>query len=219
MNKAKTNVFTKCFLASIALSVTSMTGAFAANQLADSTVLVLLAPHANRAQVYSDIANEAQSTVIHDFHVNREDYSVLHITPAAGQSAYENISKMMKNHPEIKSVSHNYMRYSPLRGALSTTAASEKASRWGSTYFRYRSRFFQPMAPRFAEMVSWPGAWNNPAAPGQDHYFVHRHYTRDHEQRAWCVHHTVQPDCESRPACELGTGAQLTHRPAELRRG
>ena len=110
----------RCFASSVAVSlllaggsILTVTGACAKSQeqLADDTLLVVLAPHADRTTAQAHLLNEAQANTIEDLHVNGEDYSILHVQPPKGQreATRNNILGMMKNHPEIKSVSRNVM--------------------------------------------------------------------------------------------------------------
>lgn len=79
--------------------------------LADDSLIVLLAPHSDCNKAKGDILNSAQAATVKELHVNREDYSVLHVRPPAGQRemSFNQISAMRRQHPEIISVQRNYM--------------------------------------------------------------------------------------------------------------
>ncbi len=79
--------------------------------LADDTILVLLAPNADRTKVSGYLQNESQSNVVHDAHVQSENYSVLQVQPPKGQhvATLNKINSMMGKHPEILSVSENFL--------------------------------------------------------------------------------------------------------------
>ncbi len=111
-NETQTKKLAKCFLVSIVLSVGFVSAAFAQSpQLADDTLLVLLAPHSDRTKAAADLSNEAQAKALKDMHVEGEDYSIIHVQPPSGQGelTLQKIRAMMKSHPEIKSVGQNYL--------------------------------------------------------------------------------------------------------------
>jgi hypothetical protein len=84
--------------------------------VSDETLIVTLAPHADREKVKSDLLKEAQATTVRDMHVDREDYSIFVVQPPKGQSeaTLKKIEAMIKTHAEIVSVSRNYTAHSPL---------------------------------------------------------------------------------------------------------
>src|ERR1700679_906925 len=112
-SKSAKACFTTSVVVSLFLAVSSIAPAFAAPPLADDTLLVLLARHSDRAAARASLFSEAQSNTIEDLHVDGEDYSILHVQPPKGQGELtrKNILKMMKNHPEIKSVSPNTLMH------------------------------------------------------------------------------------------------------------
>ncbi|HEY9734408.1 MAG TPA: S8 family serine peptidase [Drouetiella sp.] len=77
----------------------------------DDTLLVLLAPHADRTKIATDLSSGAKVKCLKDIHVDTQDYSVLHVQAATGQAktAMAQIKSMMKSNPNIKSVGHNYL--------------------------------------------------------------------------------------------------------------
>jgi len=111
----------RCFASSVAVavllsisSISSITPASAAGgKLADDNLLVLLAPHADRVSAQAHLKNEAHANTLHDLHINADDYSILHVQPPSGQreQTLSAIQTMMKTHPEIKSVTRNYVRH------------------------------------------------------------------------------------------------------------
>jgi hypothetical protein len=84
--------------------------------VSDETLIVTLAPHADREKVKAELLKEAQATTIRDMHVDREDYSIFVVQPPKGQSdaTLKKIEAMIKTHKEIVSVSRNYTAHSPL---------------------------------------------------------------------------------------------------------
>lgn len=100
------------FATSIPASATSKnkSATTAAAPQTDDSLLVLLAPHADRTQISSDLSSRAHVRTLKDIHVDSQDYSIMHVQAASGQgkSAMTQIKELMKSNPNIKSVGHNY---------------------------------------------------------------------------------------------------------------
>jgi hypothetical protein len=81
--------------------------------LADDTLLVLLKPGSDSSNVRGYLANEAHANTLHEFHVNKENYSILQVQPQAGQreSTLNQINSMKNNHGELVSVGRNYLAH------------------------------------------------------------------------------------------------------------
>jgi hypothetical protein len=87
-----------------------------AGAVSDETLLVMLAPHADREKVKADLLKEAQATTVRDMHVDREDYSIFIVQPPKGQSdeTLKKIEAMIKSRKDIVSVERNSTAHSPL---------------------------------------------------------------------------------------------------------
>lgn len=125
-------------------------------QLADDTILVLLSSNADRHKVSGFLKNEAQSDVVHDAHVESENYSVLQVRPAKGQhlATFNKINQMRAAHSEILAVSENVMAHR-LSGPLDATPNDPNFSQqWPLAAMRYTAarnnfgvKFTQQHAP------------------------------------------------------------------------
>lgn len=80
-------------------------------RLADETLLVMLAPHADRNAIRSAIANQTGCQLIQDMHVNSADYSIFHLKPprGKGETALQQIMAMIILDKNIVSVHRNYL--------------------------------------------------------------------------------------------------------------
>jgi hypothetical protein len=134
LRKSAQNYFTSAFALSLLLSLTSTRLIPAASaseqQLADDTLLVLLALHANRSNVRASLLSEANANTISDMHVDSDDYSILQVQGPSGlrETTRTAIKAMMGHHPEILSVSRNY-----IQPALLGSSQSSPSSDTGST--------------------------------------------------------------------------------------
>jgi len=137
----------RCFASSVAVSlllsissISSISAASAASSptLADDNLLVLLAPHANSANAQASLKNEAHASTLHDMHVSVDDYSILHVQPPSGQreQTLKSIQSMMATHPEIKSVSRNYL-YHRLIHLSGGNNDPDFSSQWPLAAMRY----------------------------------------------------------------------------------
>lgn len=80
-------------------------------RLADDTLLVMLAPHADRNAVRAAIASRTGCQLIQDMHVNSADYSIFHLKPPKGngENALQQIMAMVIQDKNIVSVHRNYL--------------------------------------------------------------------------------------------------------------
>src|ERR1700722_11483828 len=103
-SKRKRSYFAYSLAASLLLSITSATVIPAAcadeSALADDTLLVLLAPHANRSNAQAHLLNEASANTLNDMHVESDDYSILQVQGPSGQreATYGSILAMQQHH-------------------------------------------------------------------------------------------------------------------------
>jgi len=137
----------RCFASSVMVSlllsmssISSISAASAAAKsapLADDNLLVLLAPHANSANAQASLKNEAHASTLHDMHVSVDDYSILHVQPPSGQreQTLKSIQSMMATHPEIKSVSRNYLYHRLVH--VGTNNDPDFSSQWPLAAIRY----------------------------------------------------------------------------------
>jgi hypothetical protein len=78
--------------------------------VADDTLLVLLAPHADRNALRTLFQTQARCNLLADMHVNKADYSIFQLQPQRGQReiALRLIQTLMSQYPQIiKSVHRN----------------------------------------------------------------------------------------------------------------
>ncbi len=80
--------------------------------IADDTLLVLLAPHADRNTMQQIFETQARCNLVADMHVNKADYSIFQLQPQRGQReiALKLLQTLMSQYPQIiKSVHRNYL--------------------------------------------------------------------------------------------------------------
>jgi hypothetical protein len=97
---------------SIAL-IAEPANAFDDRDLADDTLLLLLADHTKLEKVSADLKIDAQADVIEDIHVQSDDYSILSLQGPVGQRevTLAKIETMMQQHPEYVAVTRNYLQH------------------------------------------------------------------------------------------------------------
>ncbi|CAN5408243.1 hypothetical protein BH10CYA1_BH10CYA1_01210 [soil metagenome] len=80
-------------------------------RLADDTLLVMLAPHADRVAIRAAITSATGCQLIQDMHVNSADYSIFHLRPPNGKSetALQQIMAMVIQDNNLVSVHRNYL--------------------------------------------------------------------------------------------------------------
>jgi hypothetical protein len=117
----------------------AQTGGQQASALADDSILVLLSSNADRNKVSGYLQNESQSNVVHDAHVESENYSVLQVQPPKGQhvATLNKINQMRGKHSEILSVSENFVVHR-LSAPLDTVPNDpDFATQWPLANLRY----------------------------------------------------------------------------------
>jgi len=131
---------------------------------------VLLKPHCDRSKARTSLLSEANANTIHDMHVQSEDYSILQVQGPTNQreTTYSNIQAMMKKHPEILSVSRNYLHKALIGshdGAPDDPEFMEQwplaAMRWTAARVQYGNRQVRPACITIVGAGTRPVATNN----------------------------------------------------------
>jgi hypothetical protein len=109
--------------------------------LADDTLLVLLAQHTNRSNARASLLNQARANTVSDIHVDSDDYSILQVQGPAGEreATFGSIQSMQQHHPEILSVSRNYLNQALLgsHGAGTTPNDPDFSKQWPLAAMRW----------------------------------------------------------------------------------
>jgi len=99
-------------------------------ELADDSLILLLAPHTNVDQAKADLTRNLNVNVIADVHVSKDDYSILRLQPANGQreSTLNKIFEIKSQHPEYLTATKNEVIHGSYIRANNLSAVSSSAS-------------------------------------------------------------------------------------------